>query len=73
MVRGTKDFETDGLALFSEESIASTAKVCLGSGALPHPHAQHARHAERGAEPRDEPRVFRRSFAAHTMIEVQDA
>jgi hypothetical protein len=72
MMCGAKQFETKSLTLFGEERIAGSTQVSLRSSPLLCPYSKHARYVEGGAQGRDETGVFRRSFAPHAVIEVQD-
>jgi hypothetical protein len=73
MMRGAKQFETEGLTLLGKKSVAGSTQISFRSGTLPRPASEHARHPEGGAEGGDETGVFRRSFAPHAVIEMQDA
>ena len=72
MMCGAKQFETKSLTLFGEERVASSTQLSLRGIPLPFPHSEHAWYVEGGAQGRDETGVFRRSFAPHAVIEVQD-
>ena len=71
-MRGAEQFEINDLTLFGEERIAGGAQVRLRSSTLPCAQTQHTRDTERGAKRRHEERIFRGSFAADTMIEMED-
>jgi hypothetical protein len=73
MMRGAKKLETEALTLFGEERIAGSTQVRLRSIPLLFPHSNYARHVEGGAQGRNETGIFRRSFAPHAVIKVQDA
>ncbi len=73
MMRGAKKVETETLKLFGEERIAGSTQVSFRSIPLLFPHSNYARYVESGAQGRDETGIFCRGFAAHAVIEVQDA
>lgn len=73
MMRSAKQFETKSLTLFGEERVAGRTQVRLRNRPLLFPTSEHTRNAEGDTQGRDKTGVFRRSFAPHAVIKVQDA
>ena len=72
MMCGAKQFETKSLTLFGEERIAGSTQVSFRSIPLLFPGSEYARYVKGGAKGRNETGIFRRSFATHAVIKMQD-
>ena len=72
MMCGAKQVEPETLTLFGEERIAGSTQVSFRSIPLLFPGSEYARYVESGAKGRNETGIFRRSFATHAVIKMQD-